>query len=351
MSGFYIVRLDPIGNTTDKKIWRYTKDKGVNPQDKDATVAVDFQVGGYMRFSNSLFTDSTLLNPGATAPGAVAPTFVSVQWDPPGDVGQEIGPSQHTYFDNQPLSSRSESYQETAIEWFADFVLAGYLRSRRYIVEPTTEVLAALDGQLPKGLEDIARLAKADPALLNYVQCYENEFSPEQLSPAAREAIQNLLEDQTSLNAYLGNAAKFVGRWGDQLPQAESQALIRAAADKPNLIRRAFDSVELGRARGDGNTYVLIGVDPTTNQPRREWLMWVVDQLSGFVTQNGFMPAFGCFVTEARMRYRVILGPGVTDREKDFLALFGHQIIDKSHEKTIGYLGSTPPDSTASQTA
>lgn len=330
MPGFYVVILNP-GNSTDSRILQWTRKHGQNPNDTDSNVAVNFQVGGWVQFSNSLFYGQAQPQPWEVV------SLVSLQWDPPGELDQQPGPSQHTTFDNLPLAARDVGYQETAVNFFADFVLASYLTSRFYTVEPTPEVLAALDGRLPQTPEDISRIVCANPALLDRVTIKDAPFSADKLSPAARAAIKNWLENQESLNYYLDNPDALVERWGSELNPPEAEALLRAAREKPNVIRRAFDSIELGRSTiGDGNTYILTGVNPDTGQPDREGYDWVINQLDDLQERNGFTPAFGPFVTEARSRYYVVLDPDISRRERDFLALFGHTIIERRRGERIG---------------
>lgn len=330
--GYYVAVMDENGNTTDGKIVRWTRLNSKEPSPIDAIVAVDFNVGGYIRFSNALFPGQA-----EPPPGAKKKDFAVLHWDPPGDLEILPGPSQFTYFDDQPLSSRDEGYQATAVNWFAEFVLSPYLTTRHYVIDPTDDVIAALDGKLPKDTEDVSRLAATNPALLRHVSCHEQTFLPSQLSEGAREVIARLLEDGTSLQEYLKAPEAFIGSASDQtlLPE-EADALSRAANEKQDLIRRAFDSVELGRARGDGNTYILLGVDRKMNLPDQGALDWVLSELPAFVEENGYLPAFGPFVTEARMRYTVVLGPGVTEREEAYLRLFGHQVVDRRDGSSIG---------------
>jgi len=291
--------------------------------DNDNILAISYQVAGWTTFSNTVFA----------AQGQVAAPAVQIAWDPPGEyVRPPRGPSQHTYFDGLKLSNRDQEYQHIAVNWFIDFVLSGYLRPRRYVVEPTLAVQYALGGRLPQTLEDIAALAQADPGLLQHVQCIEGDFEPDQLSPAARQVCLRLLEDEESLARFLESPAGFIetveAQVGSRLTAEEKLALTRAASEKPDAMRAALDSVALGRAHGDENTYILIGVDPREPVTGQRGMRWLYEQLDNFVALNHFLPAFGYFVTEARLRYRVILGPGVSDRDKRFLEFFGHEAID-----------------------
>ncbi len=333
--GFYVVVLNPNGNATDRRIIDWTRQYDVNPGDRndpDSVVAVDFNVGGYVRFSNSLFASQVFA---ADQPA----TKIQYAWDPPGDPRPQPGPSQHTTFDNRPLSSRDEVYQKTAVNWFADFVLSGYLQSRTYIIEPTPEVLAIFNGRFPQTSADVVELLNARPELLDKIRCLEPTFVPQQLSPAARQICLNLLDSATQLERYLENPQEFVREYSDStLHEVEAAAFVRAANEKRDLVVKAFDCVELGRAKGDSNTYILIGLDNERRLPNRRGLEWFAAQLELFVAANGFIPGFGWYVTEARMRYRVILGPGVTDREKTFLAFFGHEVIDRRQADDIGLL-------------
>lgn len=312
----YMIADISNAQATRRKICEWTGDT-------DNILAIAYQVGGWTTFSNTVFSEQALTEP------------VGIAWDPPGDVPRPLrGPSQHTYFDGRPLSSRDTAYQQLAVNWFADFVLGGYLRPKRFMVEPTLNVVSALKGQLPQSLKDIAALAQADPSLLNKVHCVEGDFDPRQLSPAARQVCRAQLEDEKSLAQFLEAPEAFIAQveknQGTSVTEPEKQALLSAAKEKPDLVRSAFDSVELGRARGDENTYVLIGVDPQSGQPDPKGFEWITGQLAQFAKLNGFFPAFGWFVTEACLRYRVILGPGTTQREQTFLQVFGHEIIDMS---------------------
>jgi hypothetical protein len=339
MPGFYVVDMDPKNNSTDRKIVYFTYNYDPDSDKEwDWRVALDFNVGGYVRFSNSLFWGQSLTK---------AVPMVSLRWDPPGDAQQPPFLSQHTYFDDQPLSSRDESYQETAVNFFADFVLSSYLSTRHYVVEPTESVLAALDGELPTTPEHVAQLAAADPDLLRYVRCSEQPFTPDQLSAGARQVCKDILEDAANLEDYLAEPEGYIEGLGDEITDAEREALIHAAHEKPALVRRAFDSVELGRAPGDHNTYILIGVNPETKLPDDDHLEWLFGQLGDFVEQNGFMPAFGPFVTEARQRAYVVLGPGTGQREHDYLTLFGHHLIDRRDGTPIGQISSQTPSGPA----
>jgi hypothetical protein len=291
--------------------------------DDDYILAVRYQVGGWTIFSNSLFADQ----PAESG-------IVRISYDPPGDIElPPPGPSQHTYFDEQSLSSRDEGYQTTAVNFFADYVLANYLRVRTYVVDPSSDVRDALDGRLPETRADIAKMIQKDDSLLDKVRCVEREFSPEQLSPGARQAIRSLLENRDSLESFLENPEKFIGEYQQSteypIKDEEADALVRAAREQPEVVAHVFDSVELGRSTiGDGNAYILIGIDEGTGLPNKEGMRWYLDQLDNFVELNGFVPGIGFYVTEASLRHSVILGPGVSDRAREYLKFIGHEIVD-----------------------
>ena len=321
--GMFVVKLDKHSNLTEKKILEWTAAKNPNDKSVDELVALNLQVGGWMTFSNSLFANQEIpANPDAS------PHFVNLTWDPPGDDTLVAGPSQHTYFDEMPLSSRAENYQQTAINWFAEMVLARYLTPRHYMIEPHPQVVEALGGRLPATLDDVHTLICQDLRFLDFIRIEQTHFSADMLSTGTRKAIGWLLESRQTLEAYLQEPTTISYEYQSEMTELEVNALIRAATDKPELIQRAFDSVELGRASGDGNTYILLGVDRERHLPNAEAWAWLNDQLPVFAEMNGFLPAFGCFITQARQQFHVILGPGVTDREKTFLEFYGNRVHD-----------------------
>jgi len=330
MPGFFHVNLAE-NNPTNNKIISWTRIHYTDPNESvdDRTVALEFNVGGWMRFSNRAYPYYNLTN---KAPQ----TIVNTGWDPPGDDPQFPYINQMTYFDGQPLSSRDEDYQQIAVDFFADFVLSIYLVRRYYDVEPIPEVLEILDGNMPETPEDVAKIICANPALLRNIRFQEETFNPAMLSDGARQAILNLLESADTIESYLGSPEAFLLSSNVDLGENESQALVRAAKEKPDLVRAAFDSVELGRAKGDGNTYILLGINFETNTPDQQSLDWLIEQLGDFQRENGFTPSFGFFVTDAQTRHHVVLGPKVTEREIRYLTVFGHNLIDRREGGRIG---------------
>ena len=182
----------------------------------------------------------------------------------------------------------------------------------------------------------------SNPSLLASVQRIPSPFQPAQLSPGTRTVIRALLEDELTLEAYLANSEAFVDSvlQGQEEPidEAERAALIQAAADKPDLITNTFDSVSLGRSQqGDGNTYILIGTDPETNLLSSAGLEWYQANIEAFVALNGFLPAFGHYVTEASLRYRVIAGPDVSPRAMRYLTFGGNVVVDRRDGQPFDY--------------
>ena len=298
--------------------------------DGDGVLAVKYNFGGWVTFSNTLFAEQQNEQ-------------VLISYDPPGDfIRPPSGPSQHTNFDDVPFSERDPGYQEAAINFFAELVLAPYLQTHTYIVEPNAPVVEALSGRLPQTLDDIRELVANNPDLLPSIQRISPPFQSNSLSASARAVIRALLEDESSLESYLGDSAGFVDYVleGQEAPigEAEREALIQAAADKPDLITNTFDSVALGRAQqGDGNTFILIGTDPETNLPSNAGLAWYQTYIADFVAQNGFLPGFGHYVTEASLCYRVIAGPDVSSRAMRYLTFGGNVVVDRRDGQSFGY--------------
>ena len=331
MSGLYVVVLDPVGSKTDRKIVEWTRLHGDNKADLDSIVAVDFNVGGYVRFSNSTGGKVVKNDPNI-------PIAISTTWDPENDPAPAGGYSQHTTFDGYPLSSRDEGYRATAVNWFIEFVLSNYLQFRTIEIDPTPEVMDRLGDRTPESVEEIVNLLGENPDLLENIQVTRNTFDPEQISPAVKIIVSEILESQSRMVTYLNYPEAFVDDYGgEEISELERRALIKAATDKAVQVRLAFDSVELGRGRGDGNVYILIGWDEHRILPSQEGLDWFAQELPNFVNNYGFVPGFGWYLTEARMRYQVILGPGVTDREMAFLASFGHRIFDNRDGQEIEF--------------
>lgn len=313
--------------------------------DVDNIVAINYQVGHWTTFSNTVFKH---LGQTDAAP------IVNIAYDPPGEeLLPTRGPSQHTYFENETVDfDENPQYGETAVNYFASLVLADYLQTVRFIVKPTQDVQAALGGpgNFPYKLEDIARMVQKDPKLLEKVERVEETFTPQSLSAAARYACRLLLHSRADVNAFLEDPEKILSQaeaeTGEKLTEAERNAFVQARDEQPDVIRYAFDHVELGQAPGDGNTYILIGVDPELKRPRAEWAQWATDQLEICYELNGFWPAYGPFVTEAHGRFRVVLGPGVTEREIGYLQFAGIELIDRTDGADIGLLDD-PHDAAA----
>lgn len=330
MSGLYTVVLDKYGNKTDRKIVDWTRWHGNNPADTDSIVAVDFNIGGFVRFSNSLI--GGIYNNVVDKPIAISST-----WDPVNDPAPPRGFSQHTTFDEESLSSRDAGYQATAVNWFIEFVLSGYLQFRAIQLDPTPVVMARLGERTPETVEEIVALLCDHPQLIDNIRITESTFVPEQISPAVKMLAARILENKDEMQAYLAAPESYVDGYGrDDLSDLERRAFVSAAHDKAVLVRHAFDCVELGRGPGDGNVFVLIGWEADRKLPSQDGLDWFRRELPDFVAENGFVPGFGWYITEARMRYHVILGPGVTDRERDFLAFFGHRVIERREGQEIG---------------
>jgi hypothetical protein len=353
--GFKIVRLDPNGNPTDGVIVNYTKSK-FNPSDPDSVVVVDFNLGGYIRFSNSI----ALLGGAEPAPGTQPETLTTVRWDPPGETRPRRGFSQATTFGTEQffLSSRDEGYQRMVVDWFIFYVLGSYLTPRHYFIDPTPDVLETMSKidpeRPPESEQDIMAILQIRPDLIRSITCVEETFNLQAVSPALRGVVRHLLENRGMLEEYMATSDEgrnsLIDGWQEsseagELTAGERFALLQAAVDRRELMGSAYDHIELGRGPGDENTYILIGnnfgpdLQLFGGTPARfdAW-RWVVEQLEEFETLNGFIPAFGPYVTEARMRYRVIIGPGVSDREVEFLRFHGHELIDRRDGSDIGKL-------------
>jgi len=291
---------------------------------EDDRYAVAFQVGGWVIFSNSVLR--------STVNGQVVATEVYDSWDPPADNPRldSSGRSQHTYFDNGRLSQRDPAYRRVAVNFFVDYALSNYLRQRKFVVEPTEKTRNILGGRLPETQADVAKLICEDPNVLDSIEFVDADFDPEQISLATRQVCEQILESPRTAAAFVDNPEAFLKEYtpgGEELPPLEAQALLSAARDKPELVRNAADCVELGASKGDGNVYILIGVDPETGQPKRDWIDWALTEANAHFAQTGSWPAFGHFITDARLRYHVVLGPGTGDRERRFLEFSGNVIL------------------------
>lgn len=332
--GFSVIDLDPIAGRMERLIVEWTRKKN-NPNDPDNRVAVDWQVGGHLRFSNTLM---------GRAGEPVDTQFFSTYnttWDPPNEIRPTRGLSQYTYFDEGALSSRDEDYRAIAVDWFAEYVYGSYLARRSFFIDPTPQVKEVLGDTPPNSREAVIKLTRHDPPLLQYLHCTEHIYTRDEMSSGLRQACQALLESRDSLKEYLADSKPLLEEWGGEMSEREREAFERATQEKAELIQHAYDSVELGRAPGDENTYILIGVDrsdPKKPRPHPGGLKWLNEQMAAFADLNGFVPAFGCFVSEARTRFRVIAGPGVGGREIGFLKFFGHEVIDHTRGEAIGRL-------------
>ena len=199
-SGVTVANISNAGDTlaTIKKVIQ---------EDGDNIVAISFNVGRCISFSNRV---QTFLGEEAPDPSMPPGGWPNIAYDPPGETTPPrpgLGP--HTTFDNLPLDSRPESYQSAAVEWFIEYALADYLRPVNYIVEPTTDVLAALGGELPHNKTDVAKLA-SDPNLLRHVQIVWGDFQPDQVSAALTQFCRLALNDQGRLEAFLQKTDSFI---------------------------------------------------------------------------------------------------------------------------------------------
>jgi hypothetical protein len=297
---------------------------------EDDRYAVAFQVGGWVIFSNSIFR--------STVNGQIVATEVYDSWDPPADNPRldSSGRSQHTYFDNGKLSQRDPAYRRVAVNFFVDYALSNYLRQRKFVVEPTEKTRRILGGRLPETQADVAKLICEDPNVLDSIEFVDADFDPEQISPATRQVCEKILNSPQAAEAFVNNPEASLKEYtpsGEELPTHEAQALLYAAREKPELVRNAADYVELGASRGDGNVYILIGVDPEIGRPKREWIDWALTEADAHFAQTGSWPAYGHFITDARLRYHVVLGPGTGERERRFLEFSGNVILPPSQTK------------------
>jgi len=297
---------------------------------EDDRYAVAFQVGGWVIFSNSVFHSTVEGQP-------VAPEVYD-SWDPPATSPRldPSGKSQHTYFDNGKLSQRDPAYRRVAVNFFVDYALSNDLRQRRFVVEPTEKTRAILGGRLPETQAEVAELICQDPNVLDHIEFVDADVDPEQISPATRQVCERILESPQAADAFADNPEVFLREHtpsGQELPPLEAQALIAAAREKRELVHNAADYVELGASKGDGNVYILIGVDPGTGRPKREWIDWALAEADAHFAKTGSWPAFGHYITDARLRYHVVLGPGTGDRERRFLEFSGNVILPSSQPK------------------
>jgi hypothetical protein len=97
------------------------------------------------------------------------------------------------------------------------------------------------------------------------------------------------------------------------------------------MILQAYNHIELGGAQGDGNVYVLLGTDVESGLPTRESWDWAYDNLAAFAANNdGVVPSFGYYLSEAQLCYWAIAGPDVDRRALDYLAGSGSRVIDRT---------------------
>lgn len=189
-----------------------------------------------------------------------------------------------TGFDGMPLSNRSSFFQQLVSNAFVDDVVSSNLDSGEMDFSPSVYELAGL--------------------------IFENE-------------------DQTS--AFLDNPSGFVEQSGLTF-SAEEEKLILEAANKKHEVGTILDLAELGDSAGDGNTYLLLG----SGVPDEAQLAWLQQSLNEIQEVYGFLPAYGGYVTEAVFRSRVIIGPGVTEREIAYLRRNVGDLLDRRGVDGIG---------------
>lgn len=282
----------------------------------DYIVQVSYSLGSYIRFQRDLYVESA----------------ISIGYDPPAENRTaRLGPGQEKNFDNRPLSQRSPSYQRLAVNWFATTLLSRYLRKRKFLLDPTEAVtkvaFAMFVNRYPETEAEFAQLVCQFPEALQRVQVSDAGFSADRLSDGARAAILALLEDQDRLAQYLREPRSFLESYAQGAQPEEIAALTALSEEQPALVENAFDQVELGGSAGDGNTYILLGMQG--DQPSVDNLEWLKSGIGQFVEKNGFAPSVGWYLTAAQACHRVILGPGVSDRDRRFLEFMGHEIIDR----------------------
>ncbi len=152
-----------------------------------------------------------------------------------------------------------------------------------------------------------------------------------EFSPPVYELAGLIFENEGQTSAFLDNPSGFVEQSGLTF-SAEEERLILEAADKKLEVGNVSDLAELGNSAGDGNTYLLLG----SGVPDEAQLAWLQQSLSEFQEEYGFLPAYGGYVTEAALRSRVIIGPGVTEREVEYLRRNVGDLLDRRGVDGIG---------------
>jgi hypothetical protein len=162
------------------------------------------------------------------------------------------------------------------------------MRKRRYIVEPTADVQAALGGELPGSLEDVAAFIYSDPSLLQHVSISQQAWDARDLTPGARKVVAALLEDENSLDQFLASPDTFVEEYSDgTILIEEIGALTLAGGSMEELVREGFNQVELGASTlGDSDAFILIGFERESGRPNAEGLAWFQEQLDAFARSS-----------------------------------------------------------------
>lgn len=163
MSGLYTIVLDKSGNSTDRKIVDWTRWHGANTADTDSILAVDFNLGGFVRFSNSMEGRVSRNDPNAPInilrPGI--PLMIRshrvVSVSTPG-------------LTNSHYRTVMKDTGQRQWNWFIEFVLSGYLQFRAIKLDPTPEVMARLGSRTPETVEEIIGLLRDNPSLIDNVQ-------------------------------------------------------------------------------------------------------------------------------------------------------------------------------------
>lgn len=170
----------------------------------------------------------------------------------------------------------------------------------------------------------------------------QRELSEWSLSETAREVVYALFENKNNIESFIQAPEAFInaieGDTFDPMLDEERTALVAIARDE-KLLWQEFDQASLGDADGDGDTYILIGSELSAGVPSQEAMMWLHKNLLSFFKEYGYMPGYGSYVTEAYLRTHVVLGPGVSEREKDFLVRTGINVYDRRNSELIGSLG------------
>ncbi|WP_420640879.1 hypothetical protein [Candidatus Leptofilum sp.] len=162
------------------------------------------------------------------------------------------------------------------------------------------------------------------------------------LSEPATEVVYALFNSKDNLESFIQAPEAFINAKEDEVHKrvsAEERAALMAIANDEKLLWQEFDQASLGDADGDGDTYILIGSEPSVGVPSQEAMIWLHKNLSSFFAEYGYLPGYGSYVTEAYLRTHVVLGPGVSEQEKDFLVRNGINVYDRRNSKLIGSLG------------